>query len=672
MNKINIFKKISVLALVLFAFIAVPNTKVKAFDLTAAPTGISVNYYDGIDSRGFSWQTNTSVTDSYLLVAKNEGHQINWDSITPTKGYYNDLNGWRCHQAYVTDLEPGNYVYKVGSPNAYSTAGTFTVDGSNDDKVSFTYVTDSQEETLTGFGQFNKTLKAATAHDPDFIAFAGDLVNNSHADWGNDMSKIVMEEWAYCFNATKDYTMNYPLVSTAGNHESAGYSFVYHNTVNWAGKSSTGGYYSFDYENLHFIVLNTNMFESYNQTEIDKQIAWLEQDLANNDANWTIVMLHIGAYSTGDHSHDPAANTIRNLLPPIFAKYKVDFVLQGHDHVYTRTLPYYFGEDENGKIPNREEMFVEENGLLYSYEPDGTYYITINYAGTKSYPPVDYDTSRIFPAKSPVNGKYMSQEVKNRMYAHFEIDGDTLVMKSYINYEDGTDELYDYVAIKKNTYLAVEEAVNKLPETITVDDVVDLKNAYDLANGLSDRAYAYLSDATLDKLASSLDQIDLEDGLAAYEVIETIKNIDTANYDDEFWSAYEEARHLYYNLSASQMELVYNKDVLLDIKDNLEEIKQATVNGYLVQCVQNLINGITNSDDKEKARIIAKMAYEALTEEQKALISGADILTESFVENNPSSDDKGCKGAVLGSITSILVLAFGVVVIKRRRGDDNE
>ena len=82
MNKINIFKKISVLVLVLFTLLLIPNARVKAFDLTATPTGISVTYYDDIDSRGFAWQTSTSVEESHLLVVKDMGSATSWDNAT--------------------------------------------------------------------------------------------------------------------------------------------------------------------------------------------------------------------------------------------------------------------------------------------------------------------------------------------------------------------------------------------------------------------------------------------------------------------------------------------------------------------------------------------------------------------------------------------------------------
>ena len=162
MNKMNIIKKISILALCLFAFLLIPNAKVNAFTITAKPTGISVTYYDDIDSRGFAWQTSTSVTKSQLLYIKDEGQTIDWSKATIVEGSYlagQDLNGFRFHKAHVTDLDGGKYFYKVGSPNAYSEVGTFTIDDSNDNKVSFTVKNDTFGSRIR-----SKTVSIDTAH----------------------------------------------------------------------------------------------------------------------------------------------------------------------------------------------------------------------------------------------------------------------------------------------------------------------------------------------------------------------------------------------------------------------------------------------------------------------------------------------------------------------------
>ena len=668
MNRMNIIKKISIFALILFAFLLIPSAKVKAFTLTEKPTGISVTFYDDIDSRGFAWQTSTSVTKSQLLYIKDEGQAINWnDAIVVEGSHVGDLNGFRSHKAHVCDLAAGKYCYKVGSPNAYSEVGTFTIDDSNDNKVSFTYLTDSQATTPEGFRFFDKTLKAAVAHKPDFITFAGDLVDNSHAGWGDDLSKIVMEEWSYAFDETKDVTMNYAMMSASGNHERAGYTFVNHNNIDFDKEASTGGYYSFDYENIHFTILDTNAMES---GIIDDQIEWLEKDLAETNKPWKIVMLHMGVYSTGDHSNDSISIKIRNLLPPIFAKHKVDLVLQGHDHVYTRTLPYLYGENETGKVANRNEKYVEEDGLLWSVEPDGTYYITINSCGQKYYPPVGYDTSRIFPGKSPVNGKTMSQEIQNRMFAHVEVDGDSLVLKSYISYDDGTEQLYDYIAVKKNTYQSVIESIDKLPENLTIENAIEVKEIYESIEGLSDRALAYISEETLEKFYNLLVDYNIKDNVAAYETILAIEKLNTNEYNEEFWDNYQVAIDAYYNLTATQMEMVSNKDILFNLKDNIELLRDETIKNYIVESVQGLIDGIETAENKEKARLIAKMAYEALSDDLKSLITNTEILNQSFAQTEtPSSPLAGCSGAVMATISSVTMLALCVIYIKQKRGE---
>ena len=667
MNK-NRFKKLSIFALffatVFTLFVSSFNASA-AFEPSSTPAGISVTYYDDIDSRGFAWQTSTSVTETHLLYVKDEGQQVDWSKVTPITGTYNDLNGFRCHKAQVTDLEAGNYLYKVGGNGVYSEVGKFTIDNSNDNKVSFTYVTDSQETSVEGFQNFNKTLTTAVKYNPNFIAFSGDLVDNSHAGWGNDLTKIKMEEWVYAYDTTKSVTMNYPMMNAAGNHERAGYSYVYHNNIDFDKSLSTGGYYSFDYENLHFTVLDTNVFEDGNEEEITAQVEWLKQDLASTTKAWKIVMLHIGPYSTGDHSNDSSAIRIRNTLPAIFAQYKVDLVLQGHDHVYTRTMPYYYGEGEDGKTVNRNETYVKEDGINWSLEPDGTYYVTINYAGTKSYPPVAYDTSRIFPAKSPVNGKVMSQHVKNRMFAHVEIDGDKLLFKSYMAYDDGSDELYDYIAIKKNTYQTAIDAVDALGSNLTLEDAPKVKAAKDACDSLSERALKYVPTETIEKLNQVLASYNLTDNYAAYEVIQIINKLNTTNYNEEYLVNYKDACELYYNLTSAQKELVNNKDVLFAVNGKLTDIENTITRNYLVQGVQKLVDAIATAEDKEEAVMLAKAAYDLLDEEAKALITNTELLQQIAKE-------KGCKGSICAPLASIVLLGCVIMVSRRRRGDYNE
>ena len=112
---------------------------------------------------------------------------------------------------------------------------------------------------------------------------------------------------------------------------------------------------------------------------------------------------------------------------------------------------------------------------------------------------------------------------------------------------------------------------------------------------------------------------------------------------------------LYFNLSEAQKELVYNRDTLLNLKDNINQ-------SYYVASVQKLINAIESASNKEEARLIAKMAYDCLSEESKALITNAEILNTSF-----ATEDDGCNGSVGGTVLSLLILGSCVFVIRRKK-----
>lgn len=91
-------------------------------------------------------------------------------------------------------------------------------------------------------------------------------------------------------------------------------------------------YYSFDSGNGHFVVLNSNQSTSPGSA----QYTFLDADLAATTALWKIVALHHPIYSSGYHGSNL---TIRSNLVPLFDKYGVDLVFNGHDHDYERTKP---------------------------------------------------------------------------------------------------------------------------------------------------------------------------------------------------------------------------------------------------------------------------------------------------------------------------------------------
>jgi hypothetical protein len=93
-------------------------------------------------------------------------------------------------------------------------------------------------------------------------------------------------------------------------------------------------YYSVNYGNAHFVMLNTEMDLSGNQRD------WLINDLANSSSDttidWIFVNFHRPPYSSGNHG---SQMDVRNAWRSLFEQYDVDVVFSGHDHDYERTIP---------------------------------------------------------------------------------------------------------------------------------------------------------------------------------------------------------------------------------------------------------------------------------------------------------------------------------------------
>ena len=131
-------------------------------------------------------------------------------------------------------------------------------------------------------------------------------------------------------------------------------------------------YYSFDYENVHFLSIDTT--DEKNEWGIisdDKmQLNFIRTDLSHayNDPeiDFTIVIMHLPMYSGGDSD---SFMDIRNELQPIFDLYGVDLVINGHKHAYERTNPVIFNN-----------IITDDENCSY-YEPNGQIYLTVGTGG---------------------------------------------------------------------------------------------------------------------------------------------------------------------------------------------------------------------------------------------------------------------------------------------------
>ncbi len=90
-------------------------------------------------------------------------------------------------------------------------------------------------------------------------------------------------------------------------------------------------YYSFKPKGgVRFFAVDSNYVD-------DKQLEWLDKELAASGSDWKIAFFHHPLYSSGE-THG-SADLQRELLEPVFLKHGVNVVIAGHEHFYERINP---------------------------------------------------------------------------------------------------------------------------------------------------------------------------------------------------------------------------------------------------------------------------------------------------------------------------------------------
>jgi hypothetical protein len=137
-------------------------------------------------------------------------------------------------------------------------------------------------------------------------------------------------------------------------------------------------YYSYDYKHVHFLV----MASLSDYTEGSEQYNFIKQDLEkasqNEDTNWIIVSTYKPLYSSP--SEHKADDTLRDDYSPLFEKYGVDLVLNGHNHNYQRTYPLTYNPNESAKPITTSELSTG-----YNRGNDGIVFATVGTGGVNFY-----------------------------------------------------------------------------------------------------------------------------------------------------------------------------------------------------------------------------------------------------------------------------------------------
>ncbi len=348
------------------------------------------------------------------------------------------------HTVTLTGLKPGTtYTYKVGNAEKgwwSDTGSVTTADGSND--VTFFHTSDPQAQSQDQYarGWANVLDKAFKLYpDAKFVVCAGDLV-----DYGMNNHM-----WQWMFDTASKNLMNTYLMPVTGNHEekddySTVSNFVLPNVPEQ--DTASGVYYSYDYNNVHIAVLNTNDLNDDDALS-EKQIEWLKKDMNASKAEWKLVTLHKALYSNGSHYDDDDVCAMRKQLGALMPQLGIDLVLQAHDHVYLRT----FSLDSNKKVQESVTYLTydnkdgDSNNLYKTYEnPTGTFYSISGCAGVKIYKTKDVAaTDKLFPRAEKIIDAYTS------MFTAIQIKDGILYFNAYLVDGDKT-ECVDQFAIRKD------------------------------------------------------------------------------------------------------------------------------------------------------------------------------------------------------------------------------
>ena len=182
----------------------------------------------------------------------------------------------------------------------------------------------------------------------------------------------------------------------------------------------TKQYYSFNYQNVHFLVMSTELpLIGVGSAEYSFVKTDLANAASNPDINWIIVFYHQTSYTTT--SRVPPDSTFRDVYHPLFDKYHVDLVVQGHEHNYQRSYPlrYNPSNSSNPVIATATNNSVAHNNYT---NPQGRIFAIVGTAGARLFPLYGHAS---YVATQYIGHGFLDTTIRN--------NGTTLSAKFYSN-----------------------------------------------------------------------------------------------------------------------------------------------------------------------------------------------------------------------------------------------
>lgn len=468
-------------------------------------------YFTDEGKKGQKWDHNKEITDK-----EKESVKIDVNKI-PEYSYKADAKGLK------PDTE---YFYQAGSSTGgKSEVGSFRTADKDQDKFTFLQYTDTQnaywnqnliDEAAFGADTLRRALE--TAPDSEFVIHSGDIVEVAEVE----------DEWVDLFGKSKDSFLKTTLAPAPGNHDEYGLNynekfltkFNDHFNVPSEGKIDGGSYYSYDYNGVHFVNLNTNDYKNDDNKAVgDEQQAWIKKDVQDaraRGAQWVVLNYHKPIFSKSYHSlQDKDVQNVKDELMKLIDELDIDIALQGHDHVLSRTKSLRYAPKSeslfNGKIA---EDSTKVSGIDTLKNPTGTTFVLPNTGGTKAYDAI-YDKgidhvkkvrpslswltqdlldeyNKLFaigsqPQKAPefANSHSNFRDSTFQNFAKYTVDGETLTTELY----QVSGELDNRKVEKVDTFQIVKDKVDPNAKQLAPTDRYEGNTRYETAVEVSRNHY---------------------------------------------------------------------------------------------------------------------------------------------------------------------------------------
>lgn len=215
------------------------------------------------------------------------------------------------------------YYYRVSQPNQKPSKkgfqadeyyyGSFTTAMPEGSSFRFAIMGDCRSDTTV----HSRIAKLIAKKSPLFSIYLGDLCfGTEYFYWKKEF--FIPDEL--------ELIANVPFFNAVGNHEQWKPNTLALQKAPES-KSKSEAYYSFDYGDIHFLVINTEI----NYSSVSPQYKFIMDDLRKSKKKWKIVASHIPAYSCGKYGND---NKLIEIANNVFIPSKVNLFLSGHSHFY--------------------------------------------------------------------------------------------------------------------------------------------------------------------------------------------------------------------------------------------------------------------------------------------------------------------------------------------------